>query len=121
MGNEFYGSTKEAESFVNQLLSLPATGAEQDWEFEFADPSRIREMIDALMIGDLDIEQMSALALLLISSIQESEGIDYTALARAAQAVASNSDVLDRMYFYWVTLGRAGDKELMKRLMPSKF
>ncbi len=37
---------KREISLLNELLSLPATGNEQDWEIELADPSRVVEFLD---------------------------------------------------------------------------
>ena len=37
--------TKEAVTALNQALRLPATGREQDWDIEMADPDRVDEFV----------------------------------------------------------------------------
>lgn len=49
MAREFYGATVEAQRAINKLLALPASGREQDWEVELADPHRVEEMLAAAL------------------------------------------------------------------------
>jgi hypothetical protein len=37
---------KDSIQFLNTQLGLPATGTEQDWEIEMANPQRISQFID---------------------------------------------------------------------------
>jgi len=120
MSREFYGPKADAESTINQLLSLPATGREQDWEVELADPGRINEMLDALEYKDMNFESQSALALLVISSMEEANvagTLGDVQVRRASQLLASRNDVRERMCFYWIELGRANDIHLVKRII----
>ncbi|MGZ4982139.1 MAG: hypothetical protein ACXWAB_11915 [Methylobacter sp.] len=120
MSNKFYGPTAEAENAINQLLQLPATGKEQDWEFELANPSKIDEMFDAFESKKLDLDSKSALALLIISSIEEayeSETLDETKVLRASALFASDDEVRSRMLFYWIELQRASNLALVKKII----
>ncbi|WP_333606365.1 hypothetical protein [Arsukibacterium sp.] len=112
---EFYGPKIEAEDAINKLLNLPATGREQDWEIELADPARIDEMLDALETKEIDFDCQSALSLLVISSIDEANELgllNEKQVRRAAELFFINSDLRDRMCFYWVHLARAKDINL---------
>lgn len=75
---EYFFLTSEAIAKVNVLFSLPATGSEQDWEIELADPTRTGEFFNALelniALGDKDIE--AAIAALFISSADEAISSD---------------------------------------------
>ncbi|ROQ28724.1 hypothetical protein [Gallaecimonas pentaromativorans] len=120
MSREFYGPTANAEIFINRLLGLPATGKEQDWEFELADPKKIDEILNALESKGLDFELQSALSLLLISSIEEASDLDIindVQLDRARKFFFDNTEVRERMSFYWLELDRAADKTLVRRLI----
>ena len=70
---EYFFFSSDAIAKVNMLFSLPATGSEQDWEIELADPARTGEFFNALesnlALGDKDVE--AAIAALLISSADE--------------------------------------------------
>ncbi|MDD5113086.1 MAG: hypothetical protein PHC94_03645 [Methylobacter sp.] len=123
MSIKFYGPTAGAEAIINQLLKLPATGKEQDWEFEFANPTKIEEMLDVFTSKELDLESKSALALLIISSMEEAEEagtLDSALIFRATQLIAINDEVRNRMYFYWIELGRANNVVLVKKLISMR-
>lgn len=104
MTKEFYGATVEAQHTVNKLLALPASGREQDWEFELADPNRIEDMLRVLS-GELSYDERCALALLTIASIEEAveaEIIDSNVVERAKVMLKSDRDVFSSMRFYWI-------------------
>jgi hypothetical protein len=42
------------------MLRLPATGAEQDWEIELADPSRVDEFVALFRRAELDSPDRTA-------------------------------------------------------------
>ncbi|MDT4329318.1 hypothetical protein ACQE3E_07125 [Methylomonas sp. MED-D] len=120
MSREFYGPKADAESVINQLLSLPATGREQDWEIELADPARIDEMLDILESKDIDFECKSALALLAISSMEEANEagmLEAAQVRRAYQLFFKRDELRERMCFYWIELGRANNIELVKSVI----
>lgn len=120
MSREFYGPKAGAESIINRLLNLPATGNEQDWEIELADPTKIDEMLDVFELSNIDFESKSALALLVISSMEEANeygALDDAQVGRAYQLFVKNNDVRERMCFYWLELGRANDVNLLKRVI----
>ena len=103
--NEFYGATGRGMASVNSLLKLSATGREQDWEFELADPERLSEMLDLLDGGALDAEGADALALLLIASMElakEQEIVASEVIARSKKWFSENPGTRSKMIFYWI-------------------
>ncbi|MFT3722510.1 MAG: hypothetical protein QM773_02900 [Hyphomonadaceae bacterium] len=119
MAIEFYGATREAERTVNRLLSLPASGHEQDWEFELADPHRVQEMLDA-METDLSFDERCAVALLTIASIDEAVdagNVDPGDVQRANSILMRYAQVREAMIFYWVGQKRASNLESIKKVL----
>ena len=117
---EYYGPTAEAEYAINQIMNLPATGKEQDWEIELSDPERIDEMLDILENKILDLENQSALSLLLIGSMEEagkSGMLHNRQIQRAFKFFQENNKVRGRMCFYWLALGQGDDVDLLKRIL----
>jgi hypothetical protein len=120
MISEFYGPKAEAEVKVNELLKLPATGKEQDWEYELADPKRIDEMFSVYKLKDLNVDCKCAIALLTISSMQEADELGIlseTQIQQASELFVNNKIVLERMAFYWIKLGKASNLDLIKRIL----
>lgn len=69
---KYYGAHISSIRKINDLLSLPATGKEQDWEFELADPDKLSEIFSYLFNdSDLCTEEKCTLTLLAISSLEE--------------------------------------------------
>lgn len=104
MRDEYYGPTSEAVATVNRLLALPATGVEQDWEIELADPSKVDAMFKLLAEGSLGLEERSAVGLLLTHTVDElydDDGDTSGLVPRLHSALASDEEVLRRMRFYW--------------------
>ncbi|MBK9946228.1 MAG: hypothetical protein IPP12_03450 [Nitrospira sp.] len=123
MSNKFYGVTREAEKTINLLLNLPASGDEQDWEIELADPSKIDQMLDAFESEGLNFECKSALALLLISSIQDAEeagALSADQIRRTMQLLSKDGEVLSRMRFYWIELKMASKVRLLDNITSGK-
>jgi len=92
---------------INRLLALPATGDEQDWEIELADPNKVEGMFELLADRSLDLEERSAVALLLTHTVDElhDDDEDTSALVpRLRSLLASDLEVLHRMRFYWSQL-----------------
>lgn len=101
--NEYGWPATEATEAVNRLLNLPATGDEQDWEIELADPARLDDMLRALETSH-DFEIRSALALLTIAALENAAdaGPPDPALVRRARAlIAAEQRLHDRMRYYW--------------------
>lgn len=116
----FYGATAAAEQEANRLLGLDASGAEQDWEFEFADPAKIDSILKLLETGGIDQSVRSALCLLLLASIDEAldgEGVSGDRQARVLLRMSDDPVVLEQMKFYWIELGRAIHKSEIKELL----
>ena len=120
MKREFYGATVDAQRSVNDLLSLPATGKEQDWEFELADPTRIDDMLKVAKTEKLNYEQRCALYLLLIASMaerNEAGNLEGDLIDKAHSLLNHDPDVQGAMIFYWVEQKRSLDDELMRRIL----
>ncbi len=120
MSDEYYGATAEAQARINLLLRLPATGREQDWEFEFSDASRIQEMVNLFKSKDLDIDSQCALALLIVASVDGVElvgDLGANTMIEVANIFKANETVRKRMMFYWVDLGRASRLNLVQNLV----
>ena len=59
---------KETQIKLNNLLRLPATRLEQDWDIELADETRLIEFLDLSESIDLsDMEKSAVIALILAS------------------------------------------------------
>lgn len=63
--------TKEAITSLNRVLSLPATGREQDWDVELADPARASEFITYLENQSLNGDEKRALMALILGSLDD--------------------------------------------------
>jgi hypothetical protein len=120
---EFYAATVEAQNHITHLLNLPATGSEQDWEIELADPSRVDEMIDMLARRvDLNLDSQCALALLTISSMEVAEELGKLkplSVKKMALMLPTHPLIAARMYFYWVTLRRLLNPEFGDRIFSA--
>src|SRR5687768_6195970 len=118
MSANYYGATARAEQRASELLNLDYTGREQDWELEFASPTLIEPILGLMEATDVDLEVLSALALLLIASFQGCavKAPDRSA-GRFAALMGANPDVRERMQFYWIDLQRADDFDVVRRLL----
>lgn len=63
--------TKEAMAALNQALRLPATGREQDWDIELADPDRVDEFAAYFESHTLSKREKHALMALILSSLED--------------------------------------------------
>ena len=68
---EYYGPSALAVEELNEFFGFPATGKEQDWEIEFANPERLQEFIDVLFRRQFQGDQQDALAALVIATLDE--------------------------------------------------
>jgi len=108
MTNEYLCPERGAVEQVNRMFNLPATGKEQDWELELSDPDRLDEMLDALEQANLDLETKSALALLVIASIEDGDETEKPVaahIARMREVLRNDRIVNDRMRYYWLRNG----------------
>ena len=63
--------TKEAMAALNQALRLPATGREQDWDIELADPDRVDEFVAYFESHALNEGEKHALMALILGSLED--------------------------------------------------
>ena len=116
MKTEFYGAKVEAEIIVNQMLGLRASGQEQDWEFEFADASRIDAILGLSKSQNLGFDVKCALGLLLISSIEDARknsNLMDEQIVEANNFFCSEHEVGSRMRFYWIELEKSDDRDFL--------
>ena len=71
MGNERVHPTAKAEAFLNKVLRLPATGREQDWDIEMADPNRVNEFLRYAETNTLDEDNRLDLMALIFGSLND--------------------------------------------------
>jgi hypothetical protein len=120
MENEFYGAKAYAQDQINILLNLSATGVEQDWEIELADASRVDEMVDVFEAqAELDMEGKCALALLIISSMEEAHEagiLKNSSVEKMANMLLKNPAVHAKMNFYWMGPAKLVNTDLAKRI-----
>ena len=62
---------KEAITALNQALRLPATGREQDWEIELANPDRVNDFVDYAENHALSGGEKHALMALILGSLED--------------------------------------------------
>lgn len=119
---KFYGATVLAMAEVNALLNIPATGREQDWEFEFSEPNRLPEFVDNLERDSLSSGGKDALALLLVASIEvaaERGILDREIFVRAKKWFSVNEAPREKMNFYWIRENRSQVPDLVRELLNS--
>ncbi len=90
---------------MNEVLRLPATGLEQDWEVELSDGIRISEFLDAYENGNYDDEVKRALMALIISSFDSalnSDAFDADKWRRATILIQRDLYILKPVLHYWL-------------------
>jgi hypothetical protein len=104
MDQTYFGPTQKAIAHLNLALGLQATGKEQDWEIEFADPSKLDSMLKLLARDALDLDTKNALGALILHTVQEAydDGIEVGDAVRLLRAfMKANPDVRAQMIGYW--------------------
>jgi len=104
MEQAYFGPTQMAVEHLNRELALPATGAEQDWELELADPNKLALMIQLLNSDTLDGETKSALVALTLHSIQQAydDGADVSAAVLSLRTqMRTDAALRTQMIDYW--------------------
>ncbi|MEX1116424.1 MAG: hypothetical protein WEB53_14330 [Akkermansiaceae bacterium] len=120
--SKYYGPAAADEQEVNRLLALTASGREQDWEIELADPEKLDKMMYLLESHQLTEHVKTALCLLMLSSFDaelDSGEVNADRVHRAADLLRQDAYVLERMRFYWLDLQRANHMDAMKELLSS--
>jgi hypothetical protein len=89
---------------LTAMLRLPATGAEQDWEIELADPSRVDEFVALFGRTELDAEDRTALMALVLGSANafvEKEGEPPATWATISNLLAKERELHADTLSYW--------------------
>lgn len=96
---------KEAIESLNEKLSLPATGIEQDWEVEFADSNRVHEFISYYKNHSLPADEKKALMSLILASyddfLNEIDSNTGQFWNDIRQTIESDYDLLSELLDYW--------------------
>lgn len=96
---------KEAIESLNDKLSLPATGIEQDWEVELADPNRVTEFLSYYKNHTLSSDEKKALMSLILASyddfLHEKNSNTVQIWNDIKQTIESDHDLLTDLINYW--------------------
>lgn len=114
---------KDAVQFLNAELRLPATGDEQDWDVELANPKRIREFIAFYEGNILDDEVKRALMALILASLEDlshSSKIDDV-WKKVKDLICANYDLHKESVDYWALVNEINSEDvfLITKLMRS--
>lgn len=104
--------TWEAMALLERELLLPATGEEQDWDIELADPSRVDEFLCYLESHDLSEDARFALMALIIASLDDLsyEGdLDAELVKRTVALLEAGRPLYDDLILYWRQDGEGPD------------
>jgi hypothetical protein len=85
-----------------------------------ADPAKIDRMLDALESEPLDIDDRTALCLVITWSFEEAfeqgeENLEQ--MSRASGLIRDDRTVFERIRFYWTTWGFTYESSLLKELL----
>ena len=115
----YYGVQRHVALKMNELLALPATGNEQDWEIELSDPAKIDRMIKLFEQDDMDLDHRSALAAIAIASLDEAieDGASIEQNLSALGVFLERDELLrERMRFYWTEFYRGINPVILRAL-----
>ncbi len=85
--------TKQAMTVLNQALRLRATGREQDWDIELADPDRVDEFVSYAEKHALSGDEKHALLALILGSLEDlanREAVSSTLWDRVARLLRAD-------------------------------
>ena len=103
-GQPYYGPTRDARAAINQLLGLPADAKPDQWEAQLSDRGKLEAILDALADHSLDVEQRSAIALLLLDTLDRTALHDRATtetLTRIRWLLRRDEQVHARMRYWW--------------------
>lgn len=121
--SEYYGPTVKAAKMASTLIGINASGKEQDWEIEFADPEIIPRLLNALELRKFDDEAKTALYLLLLASLElelSSGKKDRLHIVKSKEIIGGDKNSLEKMQFYWINLKKSEHQSLMKDILHIK-
>ncbi len=110
--------TKKAIESINQKLSLPFTGVEQDWEVELANSDRVDEFVACYKSTKLSSEEKKALMSLIFASYNDflnEREIDKSELwFEIALLIQSDRDLFKELLSYWRLDGETSPENYFK-------
>ena len=96
--------TKEVMATLNRVLHLPATGREQDWDIELADPDRASEFAAYLEDHALNEEEKRALMALVLGSLEDlaqTEGVSTELADRVRRLLRADMTLYTDLIKRW--------------------
>lgn len=96
--------TKEAITALNQALHLPATGREQDWDIELADPDRVDEFVSYFESHSLSEGEKQALMALILGSLEDlanREAVPSALWDRVERLLQAKPDLYSDLVAQW--------------------
>lgn len=96
--------TKGAMTALNQALRLPATGREQDWDIELADPDRVGEFVAYAENHALSGGESYALMALILGSLEDlanREAVSSALWDRVARLFRADPDLYADLVKQW--------------------
>jgi hypothetical protein len=111
--------TAEARTRLSERLQLPYDSSMQDWEWEIADPKRIRVFLDLYEAGDLSEDERFSLMEIIIQSAEESADalLESKEWKRALHLLGENIAVHIHSVWYWA-VPEAETQEELWRVSP---
>lgn len=106
-GEPYYGPTREARLAMNQILQLHAAAARDQWDAALAESGNRERLVGALGDPSVDVESRSAIALLLLETIDRlaQQGCSGTELmVRLRWHLSRDPRVQSRMRYWWTHL-----------------
>jgi hypothetical protein len=100
--------TRESTAKLTLMLGLSATGREQDWDLELADPSRIDEFVALYQQAQLSLTDRAALMALVLASTDDyiaAEGQPPRAWATICRLLAEEGELHEDTVARWTREG----------------
>lgn len=95
---------QNAVKYLNELFNLPASGQEQDWDIEMADPKRLNEFLDAFEIN-MPLAVKQALLSLILASYDDflkvDKDLDNHQWNKIKSIIDTESHYYQELLIYW--------------------
>ena len=107
----YYGPTREARAAVSAILGLPDGAGQQDWQDELKREGKLELAVHALGDAAIDVEARSALALLLLDSVDRMANygpVRTELLSRIRWHLRQHPQVQARMRYFWTHMDANG-------------
>ncbi|WPU94514.1 hypothetical protein SNE25_03135 [Mucilaginibacter sabulilitoris] len=99
---------QNAVKYLNELFHLPASGQEQDWDIEMADPKRLKEFTDAFEINMPLAVKQALLSLILASYddfLKSDKDLDNHQWNKIKSIIEAEPHHYEQLLIYWAMEG----------------